>query len=230
MNISISTNELKEYTRNQMRYFFPDQYDFKGKDVDIAFELALERTEECFKVISHPGYHNEKGEITFSHLHGDQYASFIYFLSNSLWKTSQNKPLCDKLLQLNRLLFTIFISYKNNLCDHFLLGHAYGTILGNAKYDDYLVVSQGVTVNSSTDNMGNWAPVIGKGVFLGAHAKIIGNKNIGDRVSIGVNAMVYNQEVPNDFVVMNIDGKNVIKQRGKEICFAQKYFNVDLRE
>lgn len=228
MNISISSKELKEYVENQINTFFPDRYNFKGKDVDIAFELALERIEECFRVINQPGYHNEKGEIFFSHLHSDQYASFIYFLSNSLWNISQNRPLCDKLLQLNRTLFTIFISYKNNLCDHFFLGHAYGTILGNAKYSDYLVVSQGCTVNSSTDNAGDWAPVIGKGVFLGAHAKIIGNKSIGNRVLIGVNAMIYNQEVPDDYIVMNIDGKNIIKQRSKDTCFAQNYFNVKL--
>ena len=113
--------------------------------------------------------------------------------------------------------------------DVFFLGHPIGSILGNAVYSNYLVVFQNVTVNTSSDKYGEPAPLLGKGLFLGAGAKIIGNKPIGDRVSISVNTVVYNQEIGNDKVVItNKEGKTVIKDRNKESCFAQNYFRTKI--
>ena len=61
--------------------------------------------------------------------------------------------------------------------------------------------------------------------FLGTGAKIIGNKRIGDRVSIGADTVVYDQEIGDDKVVItNSEGRTVIRDREKELCFAQNYF------
>jgi len=217
------------YIRKQLAHFFPDGHDFCGKEVDVSFRLALERMEYCISAISHPGYHDEIGNALFSHLHADQYAQFIYFLGNTLWTEFENKPLCDKLLQLNRVLSSVFISYKCRLPDHFFLGHPVGTILGNADYHDFLVVSQGVTVNTCPDVSGKPGPVLGKGLFLGAHAKIIGNETIGDRVSIGVNAMVYCQRIPDDSIVFYASqGGGEIRKRRHLQCAAQNYFHLPI--
>lgn len=229
MITSLSTQELLSYVRAQANNFFPDQYDFSGADVEAALKIALDRAENCFSVIKHPGYHDADGNVTFSHLHGDQYASFLYFFGNSLWQYSQNRPLCDKLMLLNRVLFTLFISYKCPMPEHFFLGHAYGTILGNAQYGDFLVVSQGVTVNTAADAQGNPAPKLGKGLFLGAHSKIIGAEPIGDRVSVAVDTMVFNKAIPDDSVVIKAgtDGFQVLPRK-KPQCKAQSYFNVEI--
>jgi len=229
MQLSLSSDELKDYMKRQLTTFFPDGYVMEGKDVDIAFDLGLERLENCFKYITFPAYSNDNGQTYFSHLHADQYAQFLYYFSNSLWETSQNKPICDKLMYLNRVLNNFFFSYKGKLPDIFFLGHPVGTILGNAVYNDFLVVFQNVTVNTSEDAVGNPAPVIGKGVFLGAGAKIIGNKPIGDRVSISVDAVVYNQEIPDDKVVLKSStGDILVKDRVKEHCMAQNYFRIPI--
>lgn len=84
MELSLEKNDLKEYLNRQLSYFFPDQYQMKGKDVDAAFELGLERLENCFKFLTHPQYCDDNGQTYFSHLHGDQYAQFLYYFSNSL--------------------------------------------------------------------------------------------------------------------------------------------------
>ena len=229
MILSLPTDELQAYIRSQANTFFPDKYDFSGADVDAAFQTALQRMENCFSQIKHPGYHDAEGNVTFSHLHGDQYASLLYFFGNSLWKHSQNRVLCDKLSLINRTLFTLFISYKCELPEHFLLGHAYGTILGNAEYSDYLVVFQGVTVNTAADALGNPAPHLGKGLFLGAHSKIIGSAPVGDHVSIGVDAMVYDKPIPDDSIVIRDElGACQILNRKKPKCKAQDYFNVEI--
>lgn len=225
MELSLPKAELKNYVRRQLNSFFPDKYDMKGKDIDAAFDLGLERLENCFSHLTFPAYCSDNGQTFFSHLHADQYAQFLYFFSNSLWKTSENKMICDKLIYLNRILNNFFFSYKGMLPDIFFLGHPVGTILGNAVYNDYLVVFQNVTVNTSQDEDGNPAPVLGKGLFLGAGAKIIGRKKIGDRVSVSVDTVVYDREVANDKVVLtDNEGRTVIKDRKKAECMAQNYF------
>lgn len=173
------------------------------------------------------GYRNENKESTFSHMHSDQYSQFLYFLSNSLWKLSNNKPICDKLIALNKLLNGMFYSYKCKLPDLFLFAHPVGTIIGNASYSDGLVIFQNVTINTDSDEDGNPAPKLGKGLFLGAGAKIIGNKPIGDRVSIGVDALVHKTAIPSDSVVYrDANGSIKISKRKKENCMAQYYFDI----
>lgn len=229
MQLSLATDELQRYLKKQLDTFFPDGYKMEGKDIDCAFALGLERLENCFKYITFPAYCDDFGQTYFSHLHADQYAQFLYFFSNSLWDISQNKGICDKVMALNRVLNNFFFSYKGKLPDIFFLGHPIGSILGNAVYNDYLVVFQNVTINTSTDLEGNPAPVLGKGLFLGAGAKIIGNKPIGDRVSISVDTTVYNCTIPDDKVVMtDSSGKQIIVDRKKEHCMAQNYFRIPI--
>lgn len=230
MVLSLSKTELKIYMKNQLLKFFPDQYMMEGKDIDIAFDLGLERLENCFKYLTFPAYCDDSGQTYFSHLHADQYAQFLYYFSNSLWETSENRPICDKLMYLNRILNNFFFSYKGKLPDIFFLGHPIGTILGNAVYHDFLVVFQNVTINTSADEEGNPAPVLGKGLFLGAGAKIIGNQPIGDRVSVSVDTVIYNQAIPDDKVaVTDKDGKVIVKERIKPNCMAQNYFRVPIK-
>ena len=228
MNLSLSKPELKQYISKQLDNLFPDKYKFDGNDVDAAIETAIQRTEYCFKCINLP-YYNKDNQTYFYHLHTDQYCSFLYFLSNSLWKQSENKPLCDKLLALNKILNSIFISYKCDLPNIFLLTHAIGSIVGNAIYSDYLVIFQNVTINTG-DYSGIWLPpTLGKGVFLAAGSSIIGSSNkIGNYSSIGVNSSVVNIDIPdNSIVFTDSNGKLNIKENKKQ-CYAQKYFNIDI--
>lgn len=230
MYLSLPKENLKEYVACQLESYFPDKYNFKGGDIDRAFELALERTENCFRYINNSAYSDNHGTAFFSHLHSDQYAQFIYYLANSLWNLSENKPICDKLIFLNKTLNGFFYSYKGKLPDIFFLTHPMGSVIGNACYSDFLVISQNVTINTGEDKEGKICPELGKGLYLAAGAKIVGNMPIGDRVSIGVDAVVYNQQIQDDQVVLRAqDGHIVIRNRNKELCKAQQYFNIMIK-
>lgn len=229
MKLSLTKNELKQYIAVQLTHFFPDSYAFKGNDVDAALQLALDRTEYCFRNISVAQYQTENGDANFYHLHSDQYSQFLYYLSNSLWNISQNKTLCDKLIYLNKILSGMFFSYKGKLPDIFVFVHPVGSIIGNASYSDYLVILQNVTVNTSWEEDGSPAPKLGRGLFLGAGAKIIGNKPIGDRVSLGADSVVNQQEIPDDSVVIRQpDGHIVVRPCQKDTCNAQYYFSTPI--
>ena len=227
MKLSLPKKELQTYTIKQLEIYFPDGRSLNGRDIDISFEQALERTENCFRYIKNAAYSDDHGMSFFSHLHSDQYAQFLYFWANSLWKLSENKAVCDKLSYLNKSLHNFFISYKGALPNIFFLTHPVGSVIGNASYSDFLVIGQNVTINTGEDPNGETVPKLGKGLYLAAGAKIIGNEPIGDRVSIGVDAFVYGQPIPNDSVVLrDPDGKIQIRNRKKKLCKAQQYFNI----
>lgn len=190
MILSLSTQEFYEYVNGQVEMYFPDKSMVKGDR--RSFDLALERLEYCFKHISLKDY-QKNGEVQFYHLHMDQYSTFLYYYANSIWKNGGSKIFADKLVLLNRALSGMWCSYKNNLPDIFLLGHPVGTVLGNANYSNYLVVLQNVTVNTIKDVEDKWLLNIGKGAYLSAGAKIIGNSSIGDWCTLGVNTVLHNQ-------------------------------------
>lgn len=227
MKTSLSEQELARYVKKQIEIFMPDGYGVNEQHFLSALKIALDRCEGCFKHILVPGYHNEK-EVLFSHLHMDQYATFLYFLGNTLWVEYKEKEICDRLLNLNRILNGFFLSYKCPMPNIFILAHPVGTIIGNALYSDGLYISQNVTINTHTDEKNEIDLRIGKGCFLGAGAKIIGNKPIGDRVSIGVDALIYDREVKDDSVcIRNPKGEMVIEKRKKEKCMASRVFDLD---
>lgn len=89
MVLSLPKNELKSYLGKQLDSYFPDAIPFSGSDIDCALDLSLERLEKCFQGISFPAYSDAQGQTYFSHLHGDQYAHFLYFFANSLWELSR---------------------------------------------------------------------------------------------------------------------------------------------
>lgn len=204
--IDLGEERLYQYLSLQLETFFPDGVPFEGEDTRRAFKTALERVEQCFVHIALPGFSDEEGHTYLSHTHTDQYAMFLYFFMNSLWKISENKAICNKVMTLNRALHGFFVSYKCALPGIFCIQHPVGTVLGNARYSDYLVVLQNVTVNTGVSEDGTLVPKLGKGLYLGAGSKIIGNEPIGNRCSIGVNAIVYNQKIEDDFNVISQGG------------------------
>ena len=228
MIFDMSYSDFRNYVYNQLNNFFPDEQ-FANDEIKREFDVAVQRTEKCFKCISLPSYSDAYGQTYISPYHADQYATFLYFLSNTIWESSKNKVICDKIISLNRLLHGFFYSYKCKLPDIFLFGHPLGSVIGNACYHDFLVVFQNVTINTSQNECGELAPYIGRGVFLGAGAKIIGNKTIGNRVSIGVNTTIYNREIPDDSIAYtDEEGQLIVKNREKN-CQAQSFFRVPIQ-
>lgn len=204
MVTSLSTEELYEYLKHQLDSLFYDKYKFVGDDIKSAITLALERIEFCYAHVTLKNYHTESGAIYFNHLHGDQYAQFLYYFSNSLWNLSGNRPICDKIIQLNKVLHGVFITYHAGLPDIFAWVHPIGTILGNAEYSNYFVCNQECTVGTRLNRGENGeTPKLGKGLFLGAGAKIIDfQQPIGDRVMIGAGTSLFKGPVPDDSLVI----------------------------
>ena len=201
---AIKKDKILIYTVKQLNTFFPD-----GNDVIIdepligAFENALERLENCIKHITVRGYsivaENGKRQPYFQHTNSDQYCQFLYFFSNSLWNLyPQKKAVCDKLILLNKVLHGCWFTYKVKLPDIFLLSHPVGSVIGHAIYSDYLVIHQNVTIGER--EIGAYKR-IGKYCLMATGSSIIGDGEIGDNVSIGVNVVIYKEDIESDSIV-----------------------------
>lgn len=227
MMMSLSENELLDYIIKQVNVFFPDKEVKINNDIENSFRLSLLRLEYCFKFINNSAY-TKNGITIFDHLHTDQYLQFLYFWANTHWRMGYDENFSKKLGNLHRYLSGMFLSYKCELPDIFFIFHSVGTVVGNATYDNFLVISQSVTINTGDTVEDIKRPVLGKGLYLATHAKIIGNQEIGDYVSIGVEATSYKDNVPTNSVIINIKGENIVKPRKHITCFAQNFFNTDI--
>ena len=223
MIMSLTKLELIEYVGNQLEHFFPDKNKFIAKDIAIAMDRTLEKLEYCFQHTNFRHY-SKNGQANFQHLYSDQYSQFLYVLARELWCHSRNKPICDKLVMLNKSLNGLLCPYTVKLPDIFLFLHPIGTVIGNANFSDYLVIAQSVTINNSIGSDGKEQLNIGKGAFFSAGCKIVGFQPIGDYVSIGTNTIIHNREIPdNSIIYTDCDGVIKIKKRKKD-CTAQKFF------
>lgn len=229
MIMSLSENELLKYIIKQMNVFFPDKEIDLTENIKKSFKISLSRIEYCFSFIKNPAY-NKNGIVTFDHLHTDQYLQFIYFWANTHWRMGYDETFSKKLGNLHRYLSGMFLSYKCELPDIFFIYHSVGTVIGNASYNNFLVISQSVTINTGDVIDDVRHPILGRGLYLGTHAKIIGNQKIGDYVSIGVEATSFKNNVPLDSVVIRVEGKDIMRKRKNSLCFAQKFFNVDIQK
>ena len=224
MILSMSERELCSYVCSQISHFIPDSINIKNNLLLSDVSASLEKCSFCFSHIKNNAYRDDNGQTFFSHIHADQYATFLVFLSNHIWKIRGDKLLCDRIMYINRVLHSFMMSYKAKIPDIFWLAHPVGSVIGNADYSDYLYVSQNCTINTGDpDKDGSPTPKIGKYFGMGAGSAVIGNKPIGDRCSLGVNVLLYNKDLKNNTVVINKDGE-IIEKINREKCFSEKMF------
>jgi serine O-acetyltransferase len=191
MRLTLNPQRLEVYVLDLLRHHFPDDYR-PTYSLAPLLERTLQRIEHCFGHI-HRKYYREGGEVLFDHLNGDHFASFLYFLGNTVWRETQDTELPTRLFYLNKVMHGLDLFYSVVMPDIFLLVHPLGTVLGNAHYGDYLVIYQNITVGA--DEAGIY-PYFGNGTVLYAKSAVIGACNLGDDVVLGANAFILNVDVP----------------------------------
>ena len=136
--------------------------------------------------------------------HSDEYASFLCFLAREAYRSNEIE-LAEIAYLVNRRLNSFDCFYTRDIPDKFHLEHPIGSVLGPAKYSNYLVVYQSVTVGGDINEI---YPVFGEGVALFAKSSVIGKAVIGSNVAIGSHCQVYSEAVPDDTAVKFVRGSN----------------------
>jgi serine O-acetyltransferase len=197
MHTSLSRSDLEGYVVRLLANHLPDGYVRSGSLRPSAFPKALDRVEYCFTRI-HRKYYNEGGGLRFDHLNSDHMAALLYFFANTVWRDGGDLGLATRLFYLNKILHGLDLFYSVALPDIFMFVHPVGSVLGNASYQDYLVIYQNCTVGAVTTNY----PKFGLGTILYSRSSVLGDCKLGDDVIMAANAMIIDREVSSSTVVV----------------------------
>ncbi|MBB6430446.1 serine O-acetyltransferase [Algisphaera agarilytica] len=106
-----------------------------------------------------------------------------------------------------RNVYGIELPYSAKLGRRVVVEHQSGIVIhGNAVIGDDCVIRQGVTLGIRREDQPDQAPVLGKGVSIGAGAAVLGGVHLGDGSSVGANAVVL-KDVPAGATAVGIPAK-----------------------
>jgi serine O-acetyltransferase len=198
MRWSLERDDLRSYTARQLALFSAGGRDVSASRLSPHFAEALARVERCFQNIRRKYFFDGQSTI-FNHLHGDHYAMYLYYLSNTVFRSGKDEELAEQLFLLNKALHGADIFYGVSLPDVFLLIHPVGTVLGNASYGNYFVAYQNCGVGSLED--GKYPVFDGENVLF-ARSAVLGNCHIGRNVIFGANAFLLNTDIASGSTVV----------------------------
>ena len=186
-----SRADLLRYVVRQIENFFPDNAASARDVLEAHLDAALLRLERCINAVRMwtPGQ--------FDALHSSQYAIFLYYLANTVWRSGGDLRVCTKLFLLNKALNGIDCFYEIELPEVFFIGHSVGIVLAKASYGERMVIYQNSTVGKNH----GLAPVLQAGVVMYPNTAIIGRCVVGEGSVISQGVSVINQNTPNRSLV-----------------------------
>lgn len=205
---SLGADALAALAARQLDAFFPDGQSVLPADLAVAVPGALARLEHYFSHIVNKYFFNGR-EAVFDHLHGDQYAMWLYLLGNELHRRGGPMPLCKKLFLLNKALHGCDIFYEVALPSVFLQVHPLGTVLGRGQYADFLIAYQRVGVGSNHDVY----PTLGRHLTLHPGSAVLGRSAVGDYCSIATESLLLDRDLPANSVYIGNPRDALIKPR-----------------
>jgi len=147
------------------------------------------------------------------------HARILHRLSNKLWHANL-KWLARFVSHIARWFTGIEIHPGATIGRRFFIDHGMGVVIGEtATIGDDVTLYHGVTLGGTSWKEGKRHPTLGNGVVVGAGAKILGPINIGDKATIGSNAVVV-KDVPAGRTAVGIPARILDEDRNKTEGFS----------
>ncbi len=188
--VNFTRAQLIDYTVAQIAHFFPDGKDDVRAPITQYCDEALGRLNKCINAV------RWWKEDQFDYLHSSQYCTYLYFLSNSIWRGTKDTKAPTKIFLLNKALNAIDCFYEIEMPDIFFIGHSVGIVLAKATYGNYLVLYQNSTVGKNH----GVAPVLEDGVILYPNTAIIGRCHVRKNTIVSQGTGIINQDTPGDAI------------------------------
>ena len=149
------------------------------EDISVVFERDPAARSVWEVLTTYPGLH----------------ALLVHRLARRLWHWNLKWP-ARFVSHLGRWLTGIEIHPGAKIGRRVFIDHGMGVVIGEtAEIGDDSTLYHGVTLGGTSWNKGKRHPTLGKGVVVGAGAKILGPISIGDGAKVGSNAVVV-KDVP----------------------------------
>jgi serine O-acetyltransferase len=111
-----------------------------------------------------------------------------------------------------RNFYGIELPFTARIGRRVIFEHQHGIVVhGNAQIGDDCIIRQGVTLGIRRLDGLSEAPVLGRGVNVGAGAKLLGHIVVGDHAEIGANAVVLD-DVPSHALAVGIPARLVTRK------------------
>ena len=157
------------------------------------------------------------------------HAMLFHRLAHRLWGMGL-KWLARLVSHASRWLTGIEIHPGATIRRRFFIDHGMGVVIGEtAEIDDDCTLYHGVTLGGTSWNKGKRHPTLGKGVVVGAGAKILGPITVGDGARIGSNAVVV-RDVPPGATAIGIPARIIEAQEKQDGRFAAYAVVKDLND
>lgn len=171
-------------------------FDRLREDIDSVFHRDPAARNAWEVITCYPGFH----------------AIVIHRVSHRLWLMGL-KWLARFISHIGRWLTGIEIHPGARIGRRLFIDHGMGVVIGEtAEIGDDCTLYHGVTLGGTTWNKGKRHPTLGKGVVIGAGAKVLGPITIGDGAKIGSNAVVV-KDVPPGATAVGIPARLVDDSR-----------------
>src|SRR5438128_1185378 len=141
----------------------------------------------------------------------------LHRIAHALWK-ARLQWLARFLSHVTRFLTGVEIHPGARIGRRVFIDHGMGVVIGEtAEIGDDCTLYHGVTLGGVSWNQGKRHPTLGKGVVVGAGAKILGPFIVGDGAKVGSNSVVV-KPVPAGATVVGIPAR--IVEHGAEVARA----------
>lgn len=151
------------------------------------------------------------------------HAAWMHRLAHGLWRRGLRLP-ARLVSHLGRALTGIEIHPGAVIGRRFFIDHGMGVVIGEtAEIGDDVTLYQGVTLGGTSLEKKKRHPTLGRGVVVGAGAKVLGALRVGDGARIGAGAVVV-KDVPPGATVIGIAARILGRDRGE----ADEAMRVDL--
>lgn len=190
------------YALEKLKKFFVEYKNvFSAISEDLSYYVKLDpaSTSKLYVFFFNASFH---GLLLY------RFSHFFY-----KWKV---KFLANFLHLLGRILYSMDIHPSAEIESGVVIDHGIGVVIGEtARVGKGTLIYHGVTLGAKKVMKGKRHPDVGRNVFIGAGAKILGPIKIGDNVVIGANAVVL-EDVPPNAVVVGIPAQIVKIKGGSE--------------
>lgn len=139
------------------------------------------------------------------------HALLLYRFAHKLW--IWKIPVLPRIIStIARFLTGIDIHPGAKIGRRFFIDHGMGVVIGETtEIADDVLLYQGVTLGGTSSKPEKRHPTLGRGVVVGAGAKVLGNITIGSHSKIGAGSVVVDN-VPEHATVVGIPGRVVIQK------------------